>query len=60
MDRNYLFFLTALGISHVMTTLLIDGQLRYTFCFFELFTIPCAALGLERWLERRRAPATSA
>ena len=60
MDRNYMFFLAALGISHIMTTLLIDGQLRYSFCFFELFTIPCAALGLDRWLKNRGAPATTA
>jgi len=54
MDRRYLLFLAAVAISHVITTILIDGQLRYSFCFFEIFTVPCAALGMDRWLARRR------
>lgn len=55
MDRRYLLFLAALAISHVITTVLIDGQVRYSFCFFELFALPCAALGVDRWLTSRRA-----
>jgi len=57
MNRYYLVFLLALGISHIVTTILIDGQVRYSFCFFELFALPCAAFGVDRWLQGRQAAA---
>ena len=54
MNRTYLLFLAALGISHLVTTLVFFGQVRYSFCFFEVFAVPCVAFGIDRWLERRR------
>lgn len=60
MNRQYLLFLAALGISHLITTVLFFGLVRYTFCFLEVFTVPCVGFGIDRWLDRRnqlrRAP----
>ena len=54
MNRQYLLFLAALGISHLITTVVFFGQVRYTFCFLEVFAVPCVAFGIDRWLDRRR------
>jgi hypothetical protein len=54
MNRQYLLFLAALGISHLITTVLFFGLVRYTFCFLEVFTVPCVGFGIDRWLDRRR------
>jgi antibiotic biosynthesis monooxygenase (ABM) superfamily enzyme len=61
MNRQYLLFLAALGITHLITTVLFHGALRFTFCLLEVFAIPCVAFGIDRWLDRhrRRKPASA-
>lgn len=62
MNRQYLLFLAALGIAHLVTTLLFYGNVRFTFCFLEVFAAPCVAVGIDRWLDRHRKqePASTA
>ena len=59
MNRQYLLFLAALGITHLITTVLYFGQVRYTFCFLEVFAVPCVAFGIDRWLDRHRQAGAS-
>jgi hypothetical protein len=54
MNRQYLLFLAALGVAHLITTVLFYGSVRFTFCFLEVFTVPCVAFGIDRWLDRHR------
>jgi hypothetical protein len=54
MNREYLLFLAALLISHLISTVILHGEIRYTFCFLEVFAIPCAAFGVDHWLDRFR------
>jgi len=53
-DRRYLLFLGALAISHAVTTVMMYGLVRFSFCFFEIFTAPCLALGLQKWVTTSR------
>jgi hypothetical protein len=55
MNRQYLLFLGALGIALLITTVLFYGNVRFTFCFLEVFAVPCVAFGIDRWRDRHRS-----
>jgi hypothetical protein len=53
-DRIYLLFCSAMLAVHIITTAIYYGSSRFTFCWVELFLLPCIALGLDRWWALRR------
>jgi hypothetical protein len=53
MRRTYLLFCLALAITHLITTALYYGVFRFTHCYIEIFFVPCIALGLQQWSNRR-------
>jgi hypothetical protein len=53
MNRTYVFFLAALILCHVITTVIFYGSARFSYCFLEIFFVPCIFCGIEMLLSRR-------
>jgi hypothetical protein len=58
-NRYYLLILASMTIAHLITTVMFYGSTRFTWCFLEVFFIPCAAFGIDRWLDRHNRPANA-
>lgn len=54
MNREYLLILGAIGICHLITTVLFYGSARLSYCFFDVFSLPCVYCGFEHWLALRQ------
>ena len=50
----YVLLFAGMTLVHLWTTAVYYGCSRFTYCFFEVFLIPCIAVGAEQWISTRR------